>query len=97
MYVLKLESDYDFISMFVQQTLLIGQMRNLIMITEEREERERGGQLITLVLMSESCVEQCAPSIDAKTVFMRQKQGATDWENSVIGFLLMRCVVRTRY
>lgn len=40
-HVLKLESDYDFIPMFVQQTLLIGQMRNLIMTAEEREEGER--------------------------------------------------------
>lgn len=40
LHVLKLESDYDFIPMFVQQTLLIDQMRNLIMTAEEWEEAE---------------------------------------------------------
>lgn len=41
--------------MFAQQTLLTGQMRNLIMTAEERKEGEKKGQLITLINVGIMC------------------------------------------
>lgn len=83
--------------MFVQQTLLIDQMRNLIMTAEEWEEAESEAIDYTRINVGIMCGTMLDRRKDG--IYETEARSEADCENSAIGFPLMRCpaTARTRH